>query len=241
MNLILLRDHELVGPKEARLVGDRARHLLDVVRCEIGSSLRVGKIDGPHGIGVVRAIDDGAVVLDLTLDRPAEPAPDIDLLLALPRPKVLRRILEHVATLGVRRIVLVNSWRVDKSYFETKLLEGQAWREPVLAGLEQARATRMPELHVFPLFKPFVEDRLDELLGDSHRLVLHPGEERALANVAFDARPVCLAIGPEGGWLPYEVEKLEEQGFHPTSLGDRTLRVETAVTVAFAQLALLRR
>ena len=45
-----------------------------------------------------------------------------------------------------------------------------------------------------------------------------------------------LAIGPEGGFIPYEVEKLEEAGFDRIHLGSRILRVETAVTAIVSKL-----
>ena len=82
--------------------------------------------------------------------------------------------------------------------------------------------------------KPFVEDELPALSVGSTRLVAHPLTERACPREVFS--PVTLAVGPEGGFIPYEIEKLQEAGFLPCALGERILRVETAVTTLLARL-----
>jgi RsmE family RNA methyltransferase len=41
---------------------------------------------------------------------------------------------------------------------------------------------------------------------------------------------VVLAIGPDGGWVPFEIDLLARCGFVPVSLGPRVLRVEVAVS-----------
>jgi RsmE family RNA methyltransferase len=170
-------------------------------------------------------------------DQTIRERPRFDLLLALPRPKVLGRILEHATALGVGRIVLTRSWRVDKSYFQTPLLAPEGYRPRLLAGLEQACDTHLPEVHVFRRFKPLVEDHLDDLLGPGTRLVAHPSGVVPAARAFGGTGRAAVAIGPERGWTDYEVDALGACGFAPVSLGPRILRVETACTVALAQLA----
>jgi len=85
-------------------------------------------------------------------------------------------------------------------------------------------------------FKPFVEDELPAVAQGSQCLIAHPGSAKSCpVNVK---NPVTLAIGPEGGFIPYEVEKLEEIGFQTIHLGQRILRVETAVTAMISKLFL---
>ena len=147
---------------------------------------------------------------------------------------MLRRVFQTVAAMGVPRIVLVNSYRVEKSFWQTPFLEPEAIREQLILGLEQARDSVLPDIVIEKRFKPFVEDRLPALAAGSLGLVGHPGAYPACPRAV--EQPVTLAIGPEGGWIPYEVDKLREAGLQPVQLGERILRVETAVTALLARL-----
>lgn len=244
MNLVLLFPDDLSPDGTARLTGRRARHVHEVHRARAGDVLVVGLVNGPLGRGTVAAVGPEEVVLSVALTEKPPPPAGLDLLLALPRPKVLRRVLQSAASLGARRIVLVNARRVEKSYFDTPFLSpGEIGRNLVL-GLEQARDTAMPEVLVRKLFRPFVEDELEALWpAASHaRLLAHPGAPggaRDLDAVAAGG-PAVLAVGPEGGWVPFEVELLEAHGFLTFDLGPRVLRVETALPFAFGQLLLAR-
>lgn len=244
MNLVLLLPDDFLEDGTVRLAGRRARHVHEVHRAREGDRLVVGRRNGPVGTGTVLAVSSEEVRLSVVLDGEPPPPAGVDLLLAMPRPKVLRRVLQSAASLGARRVVLVNAARVERSYFDTPFLEpGEVERNLVL-GLEQARDTVLPEVLVRRRFRPFVEDELEGLwpAGSVTRLVAHPAEGRSLAGP--DAPPVgpaaVLAVGPEGGWVPFEVELLETHGFRAFGLGPRILRVETAVPYAVGQLHLAR-
>jgi RsmE family RNA methyltransferase len=176
-------------------------------------------------------MDDTALVLRFEPREEPPPRAGIDLLLALPRPKALRKVLPAVASLGVDRVVLLNAARVEKSFWGASALAEA--RELMLLGLEQARDTRLPELLVRERFRPFVEDELDALLSGMPRLLAHPD---APALAARPAGRFALAIGPEGGWVPFELELLKAYGFTLFSLGPRPLRVEVAVPYALGAL-----
>ena len=136
--------------------------------------------------------------------------------------------------MGVKRIILLNARRVEKSYWQSPFLKAEAMNEELMRGLEQARDTVLPEILLRPLFKPFVEDELPELVGDTLPLVAHPA---AVAECPRNTdRAVTLAVGPEGGLIPYEVEKLAACGFTPVRLGERTLTTEAVVPALLARL-----
>lgn len=218
----------------ARLGGRRLQHILEVHRATPGDSLRVGMLNGDMGHASIVSLSYEEALLRFSLDQPPPSKLPLTLLLSLPRPKMLKRILQTVAALGVQRLILMNSYRVEKSFWESPWLEATAIREQLLLGLEQARDTVLPEVWLEPRFKPFVEDRLPDLCRGARSLVAHPMAE-ASCPVAVD-QAVTLAIGPEGGFIPYEVEKLQSCGFEAVHLGPRILRVETAVTALVARL-----
>ena len=234
MNLLLLEEQDFLSPQRVRLTGRRLQHMRDVHQVAPGDCLRVGQVGGLMGEGLVRELDDRHAELDIQLDQPPPAKLPLTLLLAMPRPKMFRRILQHCATLGVADIVLLNSYRVEKSFWQTPFLQPEIIRENLLLGLEQARDTLLPSVRIEKRFKPFVEDHLPELIGDSMGLVAHPGDYPPCPRAVTE--PVTLAVGPEGGWIPYEVEKLIEAGLQPIQLGERILRVETAVTALIARL-----
>ncbi|QDE67232.1 16S rRNA (uracil(1498)-N(3))-methyltransferase [Myxococcus xanthus] len=242
MNLLLLLDEDFLPDGTARLTGRRAQHAREVLRAEPGESLRVGHLGGLTGTGEVLENSAGVLHLRVALTEPPPPRAGVDLLLAIPRPKALKKVLPAVASLGVDRIVLVNAARVEKSYFDSKVLDPAFVHELLIQGLEQARDTRIPEVLVRERFRPFVEDELDSFFGPrTLRLLPHPPARQPLRALGVGlAQRVVLAIGPDGGWVPFEADLLEAHGFHPFSLGPRILRVETAVPVLLGQVALLR-
>ncbi len=235
MNLLLLEDGDFVAEGRALLRGRRLKHLHEVHRAECGDALRVGHLGGLMGEGRLLRLDAEAAEIAVEgLDQSPPAKLPVTLLLALPRPKMLKRTLQTVASMGVARLVLLNSYRVEKSFWQTPFLESEAIREQLILGLEQARDTVLPEVTIEKRFKPFVEDRLPQLAAGSLGLVGHPGDFPACPRAVDGA--VTLAIGPEGGWIPYEVDKLQAAGLAPVQLGERILRVETAVPVLLARL-----
>jgi 16S rRNA (uracil1498-N3)-methyltransferase len=230
VNLILLFMNDFAGDtNRARLKGRRFEHVRDVLRAAPGDRLCVGIEGGNIGEGLVTLLDDEAVEMEVNIHGGPPPPLPVTLILALPRPKVLRRVITSATTMGVKRIILVNAFRVEKSYWKSPFLKKDEMEKQITLGLEQARDTIFPEIMLRPFFKPFVEDELADIVGESIPLVAHPGAaEDCPCN--FD-RPVALAIGPEGGFIPYEIEKLASCGFEPVNIGPRILPVETAIPV----------
>ena len=235
MNLLLLEPDELDAAGRTTLDDGRARHLLQVLRVVPEQTVRVGVVDGGTGTGRVLAAEAGRVTLECTIDTvPLHPA--VDLLLAVPRPKVLRRLWAQLAALGVGRIILTNAARVERNFFDTHLLETAGYRPLLLEGLQQARDTQLPIVSIHRQFRVLIEDHLDTLAGRSLRLVADPAAREAIAGVVArqERQRLLLAIGPEGGWNGFELELLASHGFHAVGLGPRTLRSDTACVALLA-------
>ncbi len=235
MNLILLFPEDVVGESNrVRLTGRRLRHVLEVHRAEVGDELCVGLLNDRIGIGHVTAINESVLEMDVRLEhRPPSKLP-LTLILALPRPKVIRRVLRSASSIGVNRIILLNCSRVEKSYWQSPFLASDAIQGQLVLGLEQGKDTVLPEMILRPLFKPFVEDELPGLIKGTLPLVAHPlASEDCPRNVN---EPITLIIGPEGGFIPYEIEKLVSAGCKAVRMGERILSVETAVPSLIARL-----
>ncbi|MED5388264.1 MAG: 16S rRNA (uracil(1498)-N(3))-methyltransferase [Pseudomonadota bacterium] len=234
MNLLLLHPHQHLGNHRWRLDARQARHVRHVLGLEEGDHCRAGLLNAGTGTAQIESIKNNNIDIFFEADsHPVNPLP-LSLLLALPRPKMLKRILIDATSLGIKRIVLINSWKVDKSYWQTPNLKTDLLREKMLLGLEQARDTRLPELVLAPRFKPFVEDDLDAWAGPGQRILAHPGDHPPMPCDLHE--PVTLAIGPEGGWTDYEVAMLQQRDFACYSFGSRILRVETALPALVGRL-----
>lgn len=231
MNVILLDDEDFTSDGTVRLGGRRVQHMKDVLGCAVGDELTVGRINGKLGRGTVTRISAGrAEIGDVVLDRDPPPAVPVTLVLALPRPIVLNRLLAAVTSLGVKTLYLLHTRRVEKSYWHSPVLRPENIEQQFRLGLEQAVDTVPPEIHLRKRFKPFVEDELPGLMTDATTWLAHPGEVRDKPRAA--ARKAVVIVGPEGGFIPYEVERFDALGVLRLSLGERILRVETAVPVA---------
>jgi len=234
MNLILLQKEDLIAPNLARVSPRQEKHIRKVHRAECGKTLRVGLENGKIGSGKILSMEKGDLRLQVEWnEEPPEPSP-IRLILAMPRPKALKRIIQDITTLGVKELHIIKTWRVEKSYWSSPALKKESLEEQIRLGLEQGRDTIFPTITVHPYFKPFVEDELPAISKGSRCLVAHPKTQKK-APYHVD-QPVTLVIGPEGGFIEYEIEKFQELGFEIVSLGDRIMRVETAISVLIGRL-----
>ena len=236
MNLILVDERERVDGHSVTLSDARAAHLLNVLRVVPGQSVRIGVLNGPQGVATVESVRDGQVTLGCVFESAAPARPRVDVLLALPRPKVMRRLWAQLSALGVGQIILTNAERVERHYFDTHVLTEPLYRSLLIEGLQQARDTRLPAVSIHRQFRILVEDHLDGLFGEGIRVVADPSGSTSIGAALADHRNrrVLIAIGPEGGWNTFELSLLEAHGFHRVGLGPRTLRVDTACTALLA-------
>jgi RsmE family RNA methyltransferase len=199
-------------------------------------------VDGGLGTCTVLALDANADTVTLRCTFDVIPVrPSVDLLLALPRPKVMQRLWAQMAALGVGQIILTNATRVERNYFDTHVLEPDNYRPLLLEGLQQARDTHLPVVSIHRRLKVLLEDDLDSLCPNGARLVAHPGSKETFT-AALGTNPAhqrgktrtLLAVGPEGGWTDFELHLLAAHGFAAVGMGERTLRSDTACVALLA-------
>ena len=241
MNRILFEPSENRGG-EVRLAGPRAHHVWAVLQAQPGDTVRAGEIGGDRydGARVVVSTPSECIL------RLGEASPPLlraawDLLLALPRPKCLRRLWPQIAALGPERVYLTAAEKVEKDYWGSTFLRPEVYRSLLVDGLAQSGDTILPEVEVHRRLKPLVEDVLPRRYAEGRRLVAHPPRAGA-RNAAPDKPPAygagIVAVGPEGGWSDYELRMFEAAGFRRVSLGPRVLRTDTAVVALLSLLTL---
>lgn len=235
MNLLLLQPNDLIDAHTAVINDARLWHIQQVHKAKQGDSIRVGLINDKMGTGYINKLTDSYVEVRFELNQLPPAKLPITLLLALPRPKMLKRILQTIASMGISKLILINSYRVEKSFWQTPLLTAQNIQTQLILGLEQARDTQLPEVILEKRFKPFVEDKLPYLTKGTLGLVAHPGNYPICPTHC--QYPITLAIGPEGGWIEYEMDKLQQAGLTPIQLGTRILKVETALVALLTKIA----
>ncbi len=234
MNLLLFSAAQRIDEQRIRVTGEQLAQLRAVSGIAIGREVRAGEVGGLLGTAVLETLDENEATLAVTLERQPPRKLPASLVLALPRPKMLRRILRSVAEFGISELHLVHSYRVEKSYWQTPVLAEQMVRRYLLAGLAQSVDTVLPAVQQHRRFKPFVEDVLPDLASDRIALVAHPDAHRPCPrDIPGQA---VLVVGPEGGFTDYEIGKLTAAGCEAVNLGPRILRVENAVSRLLGKL-----
>lgn len=252
MNRILFEKSEIIDGR-AVFSGDRAEHVLNVLHGSVGQVLKTGEINGPIGTSLIEEIRNlherepgsaqrgngllaGEIVVKCDHSGEAE-KPWIDLILAPPRPRVLKRLLPQLAAMGVGRIVLAGAEKVEKAFWGAQLVKEEVYRPLLVDGLMQCGTTILPTIQIEKNFRRYAQTRMEEEFADHVKILAHPPKDGAPSAciTAGDARCV-VAIGPEGGWSDGEVELLESRGFKRYSLGKRILRTDTATIAVIARL-----
>jgi len=218
MNIVLLDPRQTESEVWSISAKRQLEHLHRHLELKAGDTLKVGIQNGKRHLTQVVDVSDKLPVT---------------LIVAMPRPKVLRRLVMDAVTLGVEKIILLHSYRVDKSYWQTPFL--QQLDQYVTLGLEQACDTIAPKVEIYKRFKPFVEDILPSLISaNCPAYVAHPYSD---AKMPFAIQHSCtIVIGPEGGFIPYEIDLLVKNGCQAMSLGSRIIRTETVIPYVLGRL-----
>jgi RsmE family RNA methyltransferase len=173
--------------------------------------------------------------------------PSVSLILALPRPLALGRMLPMISQMGVEMLVLTEARKVPKDYFGSHLFrKPQLLTKLLVEGLCQSGDVQLPRVIITRNLSNFLNDELDGLFpaNEYARAIAHPQRPRGgnilkLRDVSFpsmSSRRLLVAVGPEGGWEePDELNHFViDHGFEQVSMGSRVLRSDCAVVSLLA-------
>ena len=234
MNLLLLHPDDFSSATEVTISDRRFEHLKKIIKAEQGQTLAAGVLNGKCGTGKIIHIDKKSATLTVTLEQDPPAPTAITLLLALPRPLMLKRILQTVTAMGVKEIHLFNSQRVEKSYWNSSDLDETVLRHQLVLGLEQSGDTVLPNIYFHKHFKNFINNDLGGMTNNKQALLADIGTYPPCPSNLSSA--AVLAIGPEGGFVDNEVQAFCAAGFQVVQLGARPLRVEAAVSALLGRL-----
>lgn len=238
MNVLILPKASINHTDGTAIMTDvkQLTHIKTVLKADVGDTLKIGELGGYLGMGKIGRLDDESCVLvDVLLNQPPPPKLGVTVILALPRPKVLRRLMLDMTAFGVNEIILINSVRTDKSYWGSPLLA--RLDEFVLEGLQQGMDSMPPTIRLAKRFKPFVQDELPHLAVGGEAVVFHPYAQMGFDGFLTKAQtlPKVVIIGAEGGFVPYEIELLQSVGVRALTFGERILRTESAVSAVLGR------
>ena len=235
MNLLLLEPSDFISGSVVRISGRRLRQLADVIRAEPGKRCKAGLLNGLTGTAELLSITPETAELSVAWNGEPPPKLAVTLIAALPRPKTFLKVLHTATVMGVERMIFIESWKVDKSYWSTPLIGPESVRENLLLALEQAGDTVLPAVEFRRRFKPFVEDELSGIAAGTTAIAGHPAAEASLPRHL--SGKITLVVGPEGGFTEYEIGLLAANGVTPMGFGRRIMRTEFAVTALLARIA----
>lgn len=233
MNIVLLDPRQTESKIWSITSKRQLEHLNTHLEVKVGDTLKVGILNGKRYLTEILEISEQAVQIKPITEESVPNKLPVTLIVAMPRPKVLRRLIMDAVTLGVEKIILIHSYRVDKSYWQTPFL--QQLDHYVTLGLEQAGDTVAPQIEIYKRFKPFVEDILPNLVtAQRPAYVAHPYCDMQMPYAINHA--CTIVIGPEGGFIPYEIDLLKQNGCQAVSLGSRIIRTETVIPYVLGRL-----
>ena len=219
MNLILLEKSDFIAENLVRLTDRRLEHIRTVLKAVPGGHCKVGLLEGGVGQGTVVELTPGAVTLEVVFGAEPPPPDGVTLVIALPRPQTYRKVLHIAISMGVKELVMIHTFKVEKSYWQSNFLAEDFFRREALLALEQAGDTVMPHIAYHRRFRPFIEDVYPGLAAGKRAYLAHPG-----AGAAFPERPerpAMLIVGPEGGFNDFEVASFLAAGAQGFSRGTR--------------------
>jgi 16S rRNA (uracil1498-N3)-methyltransferase len=226
---------EDVGSHGLTLYGDESKHLVRVLRKNVGD--RVFVTDGIDTMyeTVISAIEKDSARCDiLAMHRKYHESP-LEVTLAvslLKNPARFDFLIEKATEMGVRSIIPLLCGRTIPQHEKHDRLEKMA-----LAAMKQCGRCWLPKIHSLQSFETLANNSQHWPL----KLIPHEKTDFTQTIIAElkrheDIHSLLVSIGPEGGFADEEVDLALHNGFKLVSLGPRRLRTETAALTALAQL-----
>ncbi len=230
MNWIVFDKSELENDN-LLLCDQRADHIISVLKLSCGHKVRVNCINGLKGSATIISINGRNVHLKCELKRKSKRS-TIDLIIAMPRPKAMKRLWAQIAAIGVNRVFIINSQTVEQSYFDSHVLKFDNYHHLLKEGLSQSGESHIPEVKIYNKFNSLFDDIANINYSNHLKLVANPFAKFTIyekSKIIEEFGKILIAVGPDGGWIKSEMDFFKKNKFEQVTLGKRVLRSDTAV------------
>jgi 16S rRNA (uracil1498-N3)-methyltransferase len=229
-------DVALAPGAEIALPEAAARHAVTVLRLQVGDTLNLFNGSGGEYSARLVAVSkrEARVRLIEFLASERESPVTITLALGISAGERMDYSLQKATELGVaaiqplateRSVVRLAGERADKRLAH--------WQHVVTAACEQCGRNRVPAIEACGDLRA----GLNLAASNAPGVVLQPDAAESLGDLArAAASSIAVAVGPEGGFDPAELELAARAGYRPVRLGPRVLRTETAGLAALSTL-----
>lgn len=227
--------HRDIVPAEFTLEESEGRHLAQVLRKEVGELVEVFDGQGASTAARIAAIGKkgGNVVLARITDVVADPVPTpaVCVAAAVPKGERFKWMIEKLTEIGVDELQLLSTRR---SVAEPGADRVDKLTALVIAACKQARRNHLLKIHPVVPWSQFLKSPGGDLF-----LCNADGSSPINAPISADASRLIVAVGPEGGWTPEEVDECSRcASFRGMiALSSHILRVETAAILSGAWAA----
>lgn len=246
MNVLVLLPDEITTPSQAVVANERLQWVHESYSLTEGLRIPAVVYGGMTGTATVVHVLPDRVEFEIAMHSPPPKRLPLELVVAVPRPQTVKKVLHAATVFGVQRIHFIRTALVVKSYLDSRALSAECIFTETVAALAQCGDSVAPAVEVHRLFAPFIQDYLPALMQDGESaggmgIFADTGlaEHRASVDVLKGKRRIVLAVGPEKGWTDHERMQFRELGFIPWSLGERVVRVDTAVVAFLGQMQLV--
>lgn len=220
-------DPGLCEGSEVTLCAQESHYLIRVRRAKQGSACELMDRQGQAFAALVTHADARACIL--TIQSRLEPLielPQLELYLGMPDTAALLACLSRATELGASKVVLLRT-----QYSQGRIPSSARIERCLEAAMRQSGRRQAPEL-VDPM--DFEQGLALPFAGRSWVASPHRSSTHTLREGADETQRV--AIGPEGGFSPQELDRLRDADFAPLWLGPYILRSEIAVTASLSHL-----
>lgn len=241
MPIFLISPQSIQGNR-AFLDADESHHLTHVLRKKAGDKISLTNGEGDYFEGKILETKDRAVIEILSFKKSApSDRPQIILAPALLKNPRMDWLIEKATELGASAILpFLPERSVVKIKSEAeKTQKIRRWQRIAASALKQSAQSELPRIGPILSFEELLRRFANT---EAKKILFSPEEPSSPKNLEailkkYPAPLYLLAIGPEGGWSRRESAEAKKAGFESGSLGDYTLRAETAAIAALAVTA----